>query len=789
MLYQLGEEEKVIRQLERQYRKALEDVEMVIRILMTDEQTPSKINRINYQKRLQTQLEGVLEALHNNEYKTINAFLQDSYTDSFVGAVYDMHGQGVPLILPIDQNAAVKAIQLDTKLSERKIHPNMNGEHVTLYESLGVDIDHLKKAIRQEITRGIATGMEIKDIARNISLRTKAPLSRAKTIARTESHRIQESSKQDARTAAREKGADVVKKWDSTMDGDTRPDHRALDGQIREVDEPFEIHGKRAMNPGGFGKPGDDCNCRCLGLTIARWLLGEEDLERMQEKAKYWDLDKTQDFADFKKKYLKAAEEEASASDFIPAKSIKEAEEYAASHGVKYAVYSNLPLETANALNQALTTLPDDVRPVFMGASSTLEQYWGGKLPRGSKQYYGVTIETHDGIHLGYGNGVDFETEGYMVGISSSYKTADKITKAKEAEQARYYDRHGRKWFYNVSGETTAAHEMGHVYTHVKGLPKGFEEAAAKWAKEAECDMLKKPSEAWAEAWAAYHTGSNTLPDYIQVYIAAASGIKKPAKTAKPLKKQGESGVEKEPAVTFAPAKTRVEAEAYAKRFAASVKYEGIALDKANTINEELTRLTSKYPMRQLEEIAVGGKGVMSASHSRLTISKTKSGAALDNTQANFMQEQEQERQNLATMMERFAGRRMPPAIAKSVEKLENSLRYQRHAVYDTYPDKLKWCVVHEYGHIISDQYFGMFNKEIANQHYTTNPALRAANDRWQQIWYKAHSDGSIYSVSKYGATNEKEFFAECFTAREAGEVLPDYIEEFMAEVLKNGIL
>lgn len=324
VLYQLGEEEKVIKQLERQYRKALEDVEMVIRILMTDEQTPSKINRINYQKRLQTQLEGVLEALHTNQYKTINAFLQDSYTDSFVGAVYDMHGQRVPLILPVDQNAAVKAIQLDTKLSERKIHPNMNGEHVTLYESLGVDIDHLKKAIRQEITRGIATGMEIKDIARNISLRTKAPLSRAKTIARTESHRIQESSKQDARTAAREKGADVVKKWDSTMDGDTRPDHRALDGQIREVDEPFEIHGKRAMNPGGFGKPGDDCNCRCLGLTIARWLLGEEDLERMQEKAKYWDLDKTRDFADFKKKYLKASEtlEKSGESGIIKARNI-----------------------------------------------------------------------------------------------------------------------------------------------------------------------------------------------------------------------------------------------------------------------------------------------------------------------------------------------------------------------------------------------------------------------------------------------------------------------------------
>jgi len=544
--HQLDAERAVIKELERQYRLALEDVNMVISMLLTDEQTPSKINRIAYQKRLRTQLEGILEGLHINEYKTINKYLKKSYTDAFVGTMYDMHKQGIPLVIPIDQNAAVKAIQLDTKLTERKAYKNPNdpdGEHVTLYESLGVDVSKLKTTIRHEITRGIASGMETKDIARNISEVARIPLNRAKTIARTEAHRIQQASSEDARQEAKAKGADVVKQWDATLDGSVRSSHRALDGQIREVEEPFQYGNKTAMYPGDFGIAGEDCNCRCIALTRARAALDEEELEQLKKRAEFFKLDKAEDFKEFEGKYLKAAEQVSNEVQFVPAKSIKEAETYAKSHGVKYADYSKLPLETANALNQALTTLPDDVRPVFMGASSTLEQYWGGKLPRGSKQYYGVTIETHDGIHLGYGNGVDFETEGYMVGISSSYKTADKITKAKEAEQARYYDRHGRKWFYNVSGETTAAHEMGHVYAHVKGLPKGFEEAAARWAKEAECDMLKKPSEAWAEAWAAYHTGSNTLPDYIQDFIAPVSGNKKPAKAAKPLNNQGESGI------------------------------------------------------------------------------------------------------------------------------------------------------------------------------------------------------------------------------------------------------
>ena len=64
-------------------------------------------------------------------------------------------------------------------------------------------------------------------------------------------------------------------------------------------------------------------------------------------------------------------------------------------------------------------------------------------------------------------------------------------------------------------------------FTNTKGLPKGFEEAAERWAKEAKCDMLKKPSEAWAEAWGAYFTGNNDLPDYISSFVKNAANTGK----------------------------------------------------------------------------------------------------------------------------------------------------------------------------------------------------------------------------------------------------------------------
>lgn len=294
--YQLDSEKEVLEQLTKQYQKALDDIDRKIRILQSDELTQSRVYRIEYQKALKMQVEGILEKLHSDEYTTIQQFLSHSYTDAFVGTVYDMFGQGVPFIMPIDNNAAVKAVITDSKISEG------------LYERLGVDTKTLKNSIRSEITRGIAAGLPHSDIARNIASYAKAPLGRAKTIVRTEAHRIQQASKHDAQNMAKSRGADVVKQWDATLDGDTRKSHRKLDGQIRELDEYFEMDGKKARYPGDFGDPAEDCNCRCQLLQRSRVALDEDELKTLQERAEFFGLDKTADFEEFKKKYLQAAE-------------------------------------------------------------------------------------------------------------------------------------------------------------------------------------------------------------------------------------------------------------------------------------------------------------------------------------------------------------------------------------------------------------------------------------------------------------------------------------------------
>lgn len=318
---QLDAEKAVIADIEKQYNRALKDIGEKVKQFDYDisrlddalnadgiddatrarlqSQKQSKIYQKNYQEALKGQVSGILDKLHADEYDTIDKYLSECYTDAFIGTAYDLAGQGIPVIMPIDQAAAVKAILTDSKVSKG------------LYNALGVDVNGLKKSISSEITRGIASGLSYSDIARNISNASKAPFSRAKVIARTEGHRIQQASTADAQKASKARGADVVKQWDSTLDGKTRPTHRELDGQIREVDEYFEVAGKKAKYPGDFNDPSEDCNCRCVSLTRARWALGEDELQTLKDRAEYFGIDKTKDFEDFKVKYLKAAESEA----------------------------------------------------------------------------------------------------------------------------------------------------------------------------------------------------------------------------------------------------------------------------------------------------------------------------------------------------------------------------------------------------------------------------------------------------------------------------------------------
>lgn len=312
----LDSEKAVIKELEKQYATALRDINEKVRLFQTDidlldqalsqdglddtakallkSQKQSKIYQKQYQQALKGQVSSILDKMHGDHYSTIDKYLNSCYETGYVGAMYDMAKQGVPIIAPIDQAAMVRAVLTDSKIVEG------------YYNHLGVNYAKLKKTITQEISRGIASGLPYRDIARNISNVSVSGLSNAKRIARTEGHRIQQTSARDAQQAAKKRGADVVKQWDASLDKLTRDSHARVDGEIRELDEKFS---NGLMFPGDpSGSAAEVINCRCTSNTRARWALDGAELQTLKERAEYFGLDKTESFEDFKEKYLRAVE-------------------------------------------------------------------------------------------------------------------------------------------------------------------------------------------------------------------------------------------------------------------------------------------------------------------------------------------------------------------------------------------------------------------------------------------------------------------------------------------------
>lgn len=301
-------ERAILKEIEEQFNDAITEIHLHMAQLLgrQDANLPHVIHQVEYQRMLKQQVQASLDKLHSREYESVTEYLNESYTDAFVGTVYTLHHQDMPVILPIDQTLAVKAITLDTRLKK------------TMYEEMGKDINQLKKTIQREITRGIASGMMYSEIARNISNQAGIPMRRAKTIARTEAGRVQEQASYDAALQAKSKGANLVKQWSAIRDGKTRDAHRALHNQTRELDEPFEIDGEEAMYPHDFGQAHLDCNCRCTMLTLAKASLDADTLKQMQEDAHFHGLmvkdskelghAQAKNIAEFKKRYLKAAE-------------------------------------------------------------------------------------------------------------------------------------------------------------------------------------------------------------------------------------------------------------------------------------------------------------------------------------------------------------------------------------------------------------------------------------------------------------------------------------------------
>ena len=286
----LKDELEVLKNIERAYKDSIADIDKFIHELLSRkdvENLQSIIYQVKYQKHIKDELTEMLDVLHKKNYDTIDEYLNECYKNAHIGTLYDLQGQGVPLILPLDQEQMVSAVTLNSKLS------------APLYNSLGYNVEILKVDVARELSRGVAQSLSYQEIARNIQHTTDVDKNKAMRIARTEGHRISQEATYNVQVRAKERGADIVKQWDSTLDSRTRDSHRKLDGEIRELDEKFSNGLMYPSDPNGTA--GEVINCRCALLQRAKWNLTDGEFKKQARVNGKNELQHFENIADYNK--------------------------------------------------------------------------------------------------------------------------------------------------------------------------------------------------------------------------------------------------------------------------------------------------------------------------------------------------------------------------------------------------------------------------------------------------------------------------------------------------------
>lgn len=236
----LDNEREILKKLQKSYTEALANIKSRIIQLesSSDELTQSKVYQLNFQRNLEKQVSSIIEVLKNDINSNTNTYLVKMYEDGFIGTSYNLSKEyNFNTYLEINQNAVLEMV-------------NKPIEEMTFAERTNANMNDFKKKIKSEISRGFATSRTYAEMSQSISLVVEKSMYKAYRIARTEGLRISSESKLDYANKVKNKyGADLVKQWDSTLDGKTRPEHQELDGQIRELDEDFECSGGKAKAP------------------------------------------------------------------------------------------------------------------------------------------------------------------------------------------------------------------------------------------------------------------------------------------------------------------------------------------------------------------------------------------------------------------------------------------------------------------------------------------------------------------------------------------------------------
>jgi len=177
-------------------------------------------------------------------------------------------------------NDAVRQLTINLQASRAAAFLSARGVRV-----LSLTSQTTRDDLRASLAEGIAASESFDQLVARVNDVFQGRRDNADTIARTEMAAAYNFA---ANEAWRQSGIDMQQEWLTARDGGERhPSYDGLDGQVRALDEDFDLEGVPSPYPGGSGDPGEDCNCRCTLLPVVPGLTDEGDVEA--SKGDWWD--------------------------------------------------------------------------------------------------------------------------------------------------------------------------------------------------------------------------------------------------------------------------------------------------------------------------------------------------------------------------------------------------------------------------------------------------------------------------------------------------------------------
>jgi len=354
-------------------------------------------------------------------------------------------------------------------------------------------LQNISEAVTQSLIQGEGyskTAAKLKDVLEISAGRTSR-------IVRTEAHRAQSAGRllafDKTEKAAETLGIEVRKQWMATMDERTRDSHAKMNGKLADEDGMFHIpstdeHGPLTCEgPGLTGYPGEDIHCRCTVVVAFK------DLPFETEEMKEITYDEWAE-----QKGIKTERTVSQRAIKVETRqdigTIKEAEEWALNERGITANYSSA--EWGSKMNEAIRTLPEDMGPDYISTVKDAFKWADASPQYRVEDYIGVTCRKRNG-----------QTS---IGINTEkYKTMKQLDIHMKETNKRWLEQTGNRWFFNDNAEAVPFHEMGHVFQGIIGEDPRWKDIAEEWIVKSNCEMIGRSSrEAFAEAWAAYHTGN-----------------------------------------------------------------------------------------------------------------------------------------------------------------------------------------------------------------------------------------------------------------------------------------